>query len=90
MKERGYDYIYAKKKFIKIFVRSHIRFILLSVFALNKFALLLELKLFYKVLRHFTFRQIVISYISIIISETWIRTLKKINTLFSLNSETIK
>jgi glycosyltransferase involved in cell wall biosynthesis len=90
MKKRGYDYIYAKKKFINMFVRSHIRFILLSVFALNKFALLLELKLFYKVLKQYTFRQIVIAYIFVILSEIWIRLFIKIKSLFTRNKEVIK
>ena len=73
-----------------MFVRSHIRFILLSVFALNKFALLLELKLFYKVLKQYTFRQIVIAYIFVILSEIWIRLFIKIKSLFTRNKEVIK
>ena len=77
MQERGYDDVYAKKIFIKIFVRSHMRFILLSLIALNKFALILELKLFSQLIKQYTFIQIIMAYPSVILNEIWIRLFAK-------------
>ena len=73
MREQKYDDVYAKKIFIKIFVRSHMRFILLSLITLNKFALILELKLFDQLKKQYTFSQIITAYPSVILNEIWIR-----------------
>ena len=73
MQERGYNDVYAKKIFIKMFVRSHIRFILLSLIALNKFALILELKLFKQLIKQYTFSQIIMAYPSVILNQVLIR-----------------
>lgn len=73
MQERGYDTAYAKKIFIKMFVRSHMRSILLSLIALNKFALIQELKLFKQSIKQYTFAQIITAYPSVILNEIWVR-----------------
>ena len=56
-----------------MFVRSHIRFILLSLIALNKFALILELKLFKQLIKQYTFTQILMAYPSVILNEVLTR-----------------
>lgn len=73
MRERGYKYLYAKKIFIKMFVRSHLRFVILSLISLNKFALFLELKLLKELLKQYSFSQIIITYPLVILNEIWIR-----------------
>jgi glycosyltransferase involved in cell wall biosynthesis len=77
MNERGYDNVYAKKIFINMFVRSHLRFILLSLITLNKFALMLELRLFSQLIKQYNFFLIMMTYPYVIINEIWIRLFKK-------------
>ena len=77
MYERGYKNVYAKKVFLRMFVRSHARSILLSVISLNKFTLLLELKLFDKLIKQYAVTHIIKSYLYMIINEIWIRLFKR-------------
>jgi len=60
-----------------MFVRSHLRFILLSLITLNKFALMLELRLFSQLIKQYNFFLIMMTYPYVIINEIWIRLFKK-------------
>jgi glycosyltransferase involved in cell wall biosynthesis len=73
MQELGYETDYAKSFFIKRFVRSHMRSTLLSLITLDKFALILQLKLFGQLIKQYTFIQIITAYPSVILNEIWIR-----------------
>ena len=77
MKERGYNPVYAKNIFIKMFVRSHMRSILLCLITLNKFSLILELKLLNQLTKQYTASQIITAYPSVILNEIWIRLFAK-------------
>ena len=77
MQERGYNALYAKNIFIKMFVRSHMRSILLCLITLNKFSLILEIKLLTQLIKQYTFRQIITAYPSVILNEIWIRLFAK-------------
>lgn len=73
MREREYKTVYAKKIFIKMFVRSHMRSILLSLLALNKFALFQELRLIKPLIKQYGLSQMILTYPSVISHEIWIR-----------------
>jgi glycosyltransferase involved in cell wall biosynthesis len=77
MKDRQYDTVYAKKIFIKIFVRHHMRHILLSLVSLNKFALFQEVQLLKPIISQYSLSQVILAYPSAILSEILIRLFYK-------------
>ena len=77
MKKKRYNASYAKKIFLKMFVRSHIRSILLSIINFNKFALILELSLFNHLRKQYSLTSIFMTYLSIILKEIWVRLFPK-------------
>ena len=60
-----------------MFVRSHIRSILLSIINFNKFALILELSLFNHLRKQYSLTSIFMTYLSIILKEIWVRLFPK-------------
>lgn len=75
MEKKGYDDYYAKNLFIKMFVRSHMRSILLSLFPFNKFMLILEIRLFKKLTEQYNLFQIITAYSFVSLKEIIVRLL---------------
>ena len=63
--------IFIKKLIGKIFLEDE------TLITLNKFVLILEIKLLTQFIKQYTFRQIITAYPSVILNEIWIRLFTK-------------